>query len=169
MVHSIDGSYGLGDKGQAGITTFSQQHMCNSICARFGLEPLGLMGSGRASEIEGLQTTRPTPRHFSADAFPNRLAYFALAPHASYRYPQRMHLWGYRGYRGGRVSQRAGPSTEFPQGTRARKIKNQKTGLATMVHRISGAAELEREQLGPWNRIQSKDCKIRLGGKRRQT
>jgi hypothetical protein len=50
---SIEGSYGLGDKGQAGITTFSQQHMCNSICARFGLEPLGLTGSGRASGIEG--------------------------------------------------------------------------------------------------------------------
>jgi hypothetical protein len=33
------------------------------------------------------------------------------------------------------VSQRAGPSTEFPQGTRARKIKNQKSDLATMVHR----------------------------------
>jgi 1-acyl-sn-glycerol-3-phosphate acyltransferase len=39
------------------------------------------------------------------------------------------------------VSQRAGPSTEFPQGTRARKIKNQKTGLATMVHRTQVVLE----------------------------
>ncbi|KAJ3523604.1 hypothetical protein NMY22_g11367 [Coprinellus aureogranulatus] len=39
MIHSNDKRYGLGDKGEAGLQAFADQHVCNSICKSLGFPP----------------------------------------------------------------------------------------------------------------------------------